>query len=406
MKVGRRLAMKVLNASKFVLGSSAPPTPTRRWSPSRSTGPCSAGWPTTCRTATGGVRGLRLHDRARGRPSGSSGSSATTTSSWSRSGRTTTRGDGAATSARAALALRAARPAAAARAVPALRHRGGLVVVAGGLDPPARPGRPRTSSARRPTPTRALLDAVAAALVGIRGAKSQAKVSMRTPLARVEVTGPPALVEAASAAAADLRRAGHVQGDLVFTPVRRRHRDLRGRRAGGLTPDSSADPCGSPSLATRRRIGSAGRPVDERADALVVRRRQHRHDASRAADTDSSAAVAAADTRMDPQTNRGRRLAPVQSTRRAVSRGVLARRQLRRRRDGPTGRSTHEVRLSGAGSGRRPDVVVTAHGRARPRYSVRWLGVLHAGDGAVLSHLTAAREAGLRWVGPTTSSTC
>ena len=65
----------------------------------------------------------------------------------------------------------------------------------------------------------ALLDAVAAALVGIRGAKSQAKVSMRAPLARVEVTGPPALVEAASAAAADLRRAGHVQGDLVFTPA-------------------------------------------------------------------------------------------------------------------------------------------------------------------------------------------
>ena len=59
----------------------------------------------------------------------------------------------------------------------------------------------------------------AAALVGIRGAKSQAKVSMRAPLARVEVTGPPALVEAASAAAADLRRAGHVQGDLVFTPA-------------------------------------------------------------------------------------------------------------------------------------------------------------------------------------------
>jgi len=65
----------------------------------------------------------------------------------------------------------------------------------------------------------ALLEAVAAALMGIRGAKSQAKVSMRAPLARVEVTGPIALVEAASAAAADLRRAGHVQGDLVFTPA-------------------------------------------------------------------------------------------------------------------------------------------------------------------------------------------
>jgi valyl-tRNA synthetase len=63
----------------------------------------------------------------------------------------------------------------------------------------------------------AMLDAVAAALMGIRGAKSQAKVSMRAPLSRVEVTGPQDLVEAAASAAADLRRAGHVQGDLVFT---------------------------------------------------------------------------------------------------------------------------------------------------------------------------------------------
>lgn len=31
-----------------------------------------------------------------------------------------------------------------------------------------------------------------------------------------------------------------------------------------------------------------------------------------------------------------------------------------------------------------------------------WLGVLHAGDGAVLSHLTAARRAGLRWIGDDT----
>ena len=28
-----------------------------------------------------------------------------------------------------------------------------------------------------------------------------------------------------------------------------------------------------------------------------------------------------------------------------------------------------------------------------------WIGVLHAGPGAVLSHLTAARRAGLKWVG-------
>ncbi len=65
----------------------------------------------------------------------------------------------------------------------------------------------------------AVLTAVAAALAGIRGAKSQAKVSMRATVARAEVSGPAALVEAASQAADDLRRAGHVTGDLVFTPA-------------------------------------------------------------------------------------------------------------------------------------------------------------------------------------------
>ena len=49
---------------------------------------------------------------------------------------------------------RAGGAAAAARAVPALRDRGGLVVVAGRLDPPSRRGRPRSTSARRPPPTR------------------------------------------------------------------------------------------------------------------------------------------------------------------------------------------------------------------------------------------------------------
>ncbi|WP_205474964.1 valine--tRNA ligase [Nocardioides sp. SYSU D00038] len=63
------------------------------------------------------------------------------------------------------------------------------------------------------------LDAVAAALIGIRGAKSQAKVSMRAELARVEVSGPAALVEAAERAATDLRRTGRITGDLVFTPT-------------------------------------------------------------------------------------------------------------------------------------------------------------------------------------------
>jgi valyl-tRNA synthetase len=63
----------------------------------------------------------------------------------------------------------------------------------------------------------AILDAVAAALAGIRGAKSQAKVSMRAEVTRAEVSGPAALVSAAEAAADDLRKVGKISGDLVFT---------------------------------------------------------------------------------------------------------------------------------------------------------------------------------------------
>jgi valyl-tRNA synthetase len=62
-----------------------------------------------------------------------------------------------------------------------------------------------------------VVEAVATALAGVRGAKSRAKVKMRTPLARVEVTGPAAMVADAELAAADLRRAGNITGDLVFT---------------------------------------------------------------------------------------------------------------------------------------------------------------------------------------------
>jgi len=61
------------------------------------------------------------------------------------------------------------------------------------------------------------IDAIAAALAGIRGAKSQAKVSMRTELTRVEVSGPARLVRHAEVATADLRAAGKISGELVFT---------------------------------------------------------------------------------------------------------------------------------------------------------------------------------------------
>lgn len=61
------------------------------------------------------------------------------------------------------------------------------------------------------------IDAVAAALAGIRGAKSQAKVNMKTPLSRVEVSGPEKAVRDAESASPDLIAAGKITGDLVFT---------------------------------------------------------------------------------------------------------------------------------------------------------------------------------------------
>jgi valyl-tRNA synthetase len=63
----------------------------------------------------------------------------------------------------------------------------------------------------------AMLDAVAATLAGIRGAKSQAKVSMRAEVTRAEVFGPEAMLAAAQLAADDLRKVGKIVGELVFT---------------------------------------------------------------------------------------------------------------------------------------------------------------------------------------------
>jgi valyl-tRNA synthetase len=63
----------------------------------------------------------------------------------------------------------------------------------------------------------ATVDAVSAALAGLRGVKSTAKVSMRTELASAVVTGPEALVRLAETAAEDLRAAGKIVGELTFT---------------------------------------------------------------------------------------------------------------------------------------------------------------------------------------------
>src|SRR5699024_3332105 len=54
------------------------------------------------------------------------------------------------------------------------------------------------------------------ALAGIRGAKSTAKVKMRTPVERAAVTGPQDVLERVRLAEADLRAAGGVTGELTY----------------------------------------------------------------------------------------------------------------------------------------------------------------------------------------------
>ena len=63
----------------------------------------------------------------------------------------------------------------------------------------------------------ALLVAMGDALVGVRGAKSQAKVSMRTELSRIELIGPATSLTLVRQAADDLAAVSRLTGELVFT---------------------------------------------------------------------------------------------------------------------------------------------------------------------------------------------
>jgi valyl-tRNA synthetase len=63
-----------------------------------------------------------------------------------------------------------------------------------------------------------VLDAVAEVLAGIRGAKSEAQVSMKTEVSKVEVSGPAARLELAERAEPDLRAAGRITGEIVWSP--------------------------------------------------------------------------------------------------------------------------------------------------------------------------------------------
>jgi valyl-tRNA synthetase len=64
---------------------------------------------------------------------------------------------------------------------------------------------------------RALLADVAAALTAVRGAKSQAKVSMKTAVGRAAISGPEQSLIRLRAAEGDLRAVGHLVGEVTWT---------------------------------------------------------------------------------------------------------------------------------------------------------------------------------------------